>query len=169
LVFLNDKNVLQPPIALTIDRIKSELSALRRHHHSIRLGICRLNDRSLLNDATVQHLGALKFDEFQQISLEEQSTPLLNDNRKLLSNNDKHRMPTESKRLSHFFSSKKRLIHEQTMKSSSSSSKRSTSPNRDSGFIETDGKYLMIYSRDCRRIDRKHIDILFRYEYIDVD
>ena len=150
LVFLNEKNVLQPPIALTLDRIKSEVTALRRHNQSIRLGICRSKDRALLNNTTVQHLGAFTFEEFQQISLDEQLTPSLNGSRKSLPIQEKgNTAGSEPKRLASFFSNKKKSAVEQQNKQLVH--KRSTSPNRDSGFIETDGQWLMIVMQEERQ------------------
>lgn len=141
MVFLNEKNLLQPPISVTLDRVKSECSALRRSQKLIRLGICRIVDQSLLNPTTIQHLGSLTFDEFQQISVDEPLTPSLNTSRKSIVNSEKIKNDVEPKRRSHFFSSKKKYLQQK------SSTKRNSSPNRDSGFIETDGKafYFLKY------------------------
>ena len=135
MVFLNDKNILQPPVALSLDRVKAELTALRRNNPTIRIGICRTNDRSLLNKTTIEHLGTFNLEEFQQIALEDQLTPSLNESRKSLPVT----ASTESKRRTHFFSSKKRNPQDQQQQYKPLAKKRSTSPNRDSGYIETDG------------------------------
>jgi len=129
LVFLNEKNLLKPPISLTNDRIKSEFTSLRRHKKSIRIGICRCTDQSLFNNTTIRHLGSLTFDEFQKLTLDDSSTFSLNESRKSLTIIDKILTNTESKKI---LNKNKLLVQ-----------KRSTSPNRDSGFIETDGKYYI--------------------------
>jgi hypothetical protein len=72
-------------------------------------------------------LSLLTFDEFQKLFLDELSTPSLNESRKSLAIIDEIITTTDSKK---FFNKNKSLVQ-----------KRSTSPNRDSGFIETDGKY----------------------------
>ena len=137
MVFLNERNLLKSPIALTNDRIKSEFTSLRRHNKSIRVGICRYSNRSLFNNTTIQHLGSLTFDEFQKLSLDDSSTPSLNESRKSLTIIDKIITNTDSKTISN----KNKLTCEQQKKPLVQ--KRSTSPNRDSGFIETDGKYYI--------------------------
>jgi hypothetical protein len=126
LVFLNDKNLLTSPIALTNDRIKSEFTSLRRHNKSIRIGICRSSDQSLFNHTTIRHLGTLTLDEFRKLSLDNPSTSSLNESRKSLTTVDEIITNTEAKTI---LKKTKPLIQ-----------KRSASPNRDSGFIETDGK-----------------------------
>jgi hypothetical protein len=123
LIFLNETNILKPPIALTIDRVKSEYTALRRENKSIHIGICRCSDRSLFNNTTIRHLGSLIFNEFENLSHnEDRKSPLI--------------VNTDSKKLLNLFSTKKKSIPNQ---------KRYSSPNRDSGFIETDGMYNLIY------------------------
>jgi len=158
LVFLNDKNVLQPPVALSLDRVKAELTALRRNHPTIRIGVCRTADRSLLNKTTIEHLGSFTFEEFQQIAAEDQLTPSLNESRKSLPIT----ASSESKRRSHFFSSKKKITTTTTtttnieQHSKSLPKKKSSSPNRDSGFIETDGTNTsMLTDRSVRSNSHK--------------
>jgi len=133
LVFFNEKNLLKSSISLTSDRIKSEFTSLRRHNKSIRIGICRCSDRSLFNNATIRHLSSLTFDEFQKLSLDEFSTPSFNESRKSLTNIDETPPNTDSKKILY---KNKTLIQ-----------KRSTSPNRDSGFIEADGKYFILINK----------------------
>ena len=116
LIYLNHLNLLHPPIALTLDRVKSEFTALRKQNQLIHIGICRCSDRAVLNNTSIKHLGALTFEQFENLSLE---------NRKSSSSI----VLTESKKLLHLFSNKKKSV---------SSSKRSSA--RDSGFIENDGK-----------------------------
>jgi hypothetical protein len=118
LIYLNKTNILKPPIALTIDRVKSEFTALRRQHKSITIGICRCSDRSLLNNTTIKHLGSLTFDEFENLSLENCKSSAI--------------VHTDSKKLLNLFSNKKK---------SSLIPKRNS--QRDSGFIETDGKNII--------------------------
>lgn len=137
LVFLNEKNLLKSSIALSNDRIKSELTSLRRHNKSIRIGICRCLDRSLFNNTTIRHLSSLTFDEFQKLSLDGSLTPSINESRKSLTIIDDIIINTDAKKISN----KNKLINEQQKKLLVQ--KRSTSPNRDSGFIETDGKYYI--------------------------
>ncbi|CAF0819770.1 unnamed protein product [Rotaria sordida] len=133
LVFLNDKNIFKSPITLTNDHIKSEFLTLRRHKKSISIGICRCTERSLLNNTTIQHLSSLTLDEFKKLSLEHSSTPSPNESRKSLTITDEIITNTDLKTISN----KHKLIHEQHYKPLVY--KRNTSPNRDSGFIETDG------------------------------
>ncbi|CAF3349508.1 unnamed protein product [Rotaria sp. Silwood1] len=133
LVFLNDKNILKSPITLTNDHIKSEFLTLRRHKKSISIGICRCTERSLLNNTTIEHLSSLTLDEFQKLSLEHSSTPSPNESRKSLTITDEIITNPDLKTISN----KNKLLHEQHPKPLIY--KRSTSPNRDSGFIETDG------------------------------
>lgn len=161
LVFLNDKNVLQPPIAMTADRIKSECTALRRHRKPIRVGICRSVDRVSFNSITLQHLGTLTLDEFEQISLDDQLTPSMNGSRKSSAIAIKAETKAETKRISHFFSNKKKSAHEPQRKSFIQ--KRNTSPNRDSGFIETDGEYRIQRTRRTRPL------FISRHEHIGAD
>ncbi|UJR22808.1 hypothetical protein I4U23_025838 [Adineta vaga] len=101
LIFLNGTNIIKPPIALTIDRVKSEFTALRRQNKPIQIGICRCVDRSIFNNATVQHLGSLTIHEFENLSRHEES-------------NEIHKSTTivhsESKKLLSLFSNKKKLI-----------------------------------------------------------
>src|SRR5439155_2128185 len=99
-----------------IDRVKSEFIALRRKTKSIQIGICRCLNRTLFNNRTIKHLGSLTFQEFENLSF---------DNRK--SSSIVH---TDSKKFLNLFSNKKKssiLIQKQNS-------------NRDSGFVETDGK-----------------------------
>ncbi|CAF4249192.1 unnamed protein product [Rotaria sp. Silwood2] len=133
LVFLNDKNILKSPITLTNDNIKSEFITLRRHKKSISIGICRCTEQSLLNDTTIQHLSSLTLNEFRKLSLEHSSTPSPNESRKSLTITDEIITNPDLKTISN----KNKLILEQHYKPLIY--KRSTSPNRDSGFIETDG------------------------------
>jgi hypothetical protein len=74
-------------------------------------------------------LGSLTFDEFEKLSLEISSTTSLNASQKSLIISDEI---VDAKKPSKHERQHKLLIQ-----------KRSTSPTRDSGFIETDGKYLM--------------------------
>jgi hypothetical protein len=74
-------------------------------------------------------LGSLTFDEFEKLSLEISSTTSLNVSQKSLIISDEI---VDAKKPSKHERPHKLLIQ-----------KRSTSPTRDSGFIETDGKYLM--------------------------
>ncbi|CAF4384219.1 unnamed protein product [Rotaria sp. Silwood2] len=119
LIFFNEHNVLKPPIALTIDRVKSEFTALCRKTKSIQIGICRSTDRSLYNNKTIKHLGALTFHEFENLSQNEE-----------LTENQTSSPNTDSKRLLNLFSTKKKSISIQQQRNSSS--------YRDSGFVETD-------------------------------
>ncbi len=125
MIFLNENNVVKPPISLTMDRVKSEFTALRRQNKSIQIGICRCSDRSLFNNTTIQHLGSLTFHEFENLSHNEQ----FNENPKSSSivNN-------ESKKFLNLFSNKK--------KKSPAIQKQKSSLNRNSAFIEIDGKYI---------------------------
>ncbi|CAF3815093.1 unnamed protein product [Adineta steineri] len=127
LIFLNERNLLKSPIVLTNEHIKSEFAALRRHNKPIRIGICRCTDRSLLNNTTIKHLGSITFDEFQKLSIDNRSTPSLDESRKSLVIVDEIITNIDSKHVSNKHQTKP-LIY-----------KRSTSPARDSGFIETDG------------------------------
>lgn len=129
LIFLNEKNLLKTSNFLTNDRIKSEISSLHRHKKSIRIGICRCSNRLLFNQTTIQHLSSLTIDEFEKLSLENSPTPSLNESRKSLIIHDDNISNNERKKSTN---KTKYLIQ-----------KRSTSPNRDSGFIETDGKYFL--------------------------
>jgi hypothetical protein len=156
LVFVNEKNLLQPPIALTIERIKSEFTALRRHNKSIRIGICRCSDRSLFNSTTVRHLGSLVFDDFQKISLDDQSIQSIDESRRSLTIIDEITTSPNHKKIS----TKNKLIREQEHKPLIE--KRSTSPNRDSGFIETDGEYYIFTSSLLYKQ-------IFRHKYFDVN
>jgi hypothetical protein len=124
LIFLNETNVLKPPIALTIDRVKSEFTALRRQHKTVQIGICRCSNRSLFNNTTLKHLGSLTFNEYKNLSKNEE----FNEHQRssIIVNND-------SKKVLNLFSNKKKSISIQ---------KRNSSPNRDSGFVETDGKEI---------------------------
>lgn len=127
-MFLNEKNLLRSPISLNPDRIKQEFSALRRQKKSIRIGICRAIDRTLLNHRTIQHLGSLTFDEYEKISTDIQLTSSLNESEKsLIIIDDITTHPDEIK---------KNVKDERQNRLQ----KRGTSPTRDSGFIETDGK-----------------------------
>ena len=119
------------------DRIKSEFITLNRHKKTIYIGICRCSDHSLLNNTTIQHLSSLTFDEFQKISLKNLSTSSPNRNRKSLTAINEIVSNTDLKIISH----KHRSLYEQQYKSIVQ--KRSITPNRDSGFIETDGKYCI--------------------------
>lgn len=116
-------NLLQPPIALTIDRVKSEFAALRKQNQLIQIGVCRCSNQSLFNHLTIKHLGALTIDQFENLA---------QDNRK--SSPPPSIVLTESKKFLHLFSNKKK---------SASNSKRSSA--RDSGFVENDGKKISIY------------------------
>ena len=144
LVFLNEKNLLQTPTSLTHDRITKECSSLRRQNQSIRIGVCRCSDRNAFNHATIKHLGSLTFDEFEKLSLEISLTTSLNESQKSLIIDD-------------IVDTKKTSKHERQYKLLGQ--KRSTSPTRDSGFIETDGKEFV--ERYCFYFG------LFRYEYFD--
>ena len=99
LIFLNDTDIIKPPVALSIDRVKSEFTALRRQNKPIQIGICRCADRSVFNNATVQHLGSLTLPEFENLSRREES-------------NDTQTSTTivhsESKKLLSLFSNKKK-------------------------------------------------------------
>ncbi|CAM2714129.1 unnamed protein product [Rotaria socialis] len=133
LVFFNEKNILKSPITLTNDHIKSEFIALRRHKKTISVGICRCSDQSLLTDTSIQHISSLTYDEFQKLSIDHSSTPSLNESRKSLTITDEIITTTTDLKavsIKHkaIIEQHKPLIH-----------KRSASPNRDSGFIETDG------------------------------
>jgi hypothetical protein len=144
LVFLNEKNLLQTPTSLTNDRITKEISSLRRQNRSIRIGVCRCSDRTAFNHATIKHLGSLTFDEFEKLSLEISLTTSLNESQKSLI-------------IDGIVDAKKTSKHERQHKLLVQ--KRSTSPTRDSGFIETDGKDLT---------DEIFLYFgLFRYEYFD--
>jgi hypothetical protein len=71
-------------------------------------------------------LGTLTLDEFRKLSLDNPSTSSLNESRKSLTTVDEIITNTDTKTI---LKKTRPLIQ-----------KRSTSPNRDSGFIETDGK-----------------------------
>ena len=135
LVFLNEKNLLRSPISLTDDRIKQEISSLRRQKKSIRMGICRAMDRNLFNNRTIQHLGSLTFEEFEKIALEINLTSSLNESEKSLIITDD------------LASGETKTIHKDKRQQKFLIQKRGTSPTRDSGFIETDGKRFC-FSRD---------------------
>ena len=124
LILLNENNILKPPIALAIERVKSEFTALRRQNKLIQIGICRCSDRSLFNSITIKHLGSLTWNEFENLSHSEE----FYENQKLSSVN-------VSKKRSNFFFTKRKSMLVQ---------KRSSRPTRDSGFIETDSKYIII-------------------------
>ncbi|CAF3402413.1 unnamed protein product [Rotaria socialis] len=126
LIFLNELNILKPPVALTIDRVKAEFTSLRRQSKIIQIGVCRSSDRSLFNNTTVKHLGALAFDEFKNLSYTEE-----------LNENQKPSPTVETKKRVHLFSNKKKTL---------SSSKRNSASNRDSGFTETDDPSIISYS-----------------------
>lgn len=69
LIFLNEKNLLQPPISWSIDRIQSEFNALRRQKQFIQLGICRYySNRNCFNSTTLRHLGSLTLNQFEKYS-----------------------------------------------------------------------------------------------------
>ncbi len=91
--------------------------------------MCRCSDRALFNNKTIKHLGSLTFDEFEKLSREFSSTPSLNESQKSLIIIDEI---VDSKKTSKYERQNKLLVP-----------KRSTSPTRDSGFIETDGKYFI--------------------------
>lgn len=109
LIYFNETNILKPPVSLTIDRVKSEFTALRRQNKSIRIGICRYTDQCLLNNTTIKHLSSLTYDELKNLS----------QNNELISTR-KSPVNTESKKIFNLFSSKKQ------------------NSIRDSGFVETD-------------------------------
>lgn len=121
LIFLNESNILKPPVALTLDRAKSELSVLRRKHKKIQIGICRASDHSSFNHSTIKHLSSLTFNDFENLSHNEES----DESRKSASPN------TDSKKILNIFSNRKKAA---------SKRKRNSNSARDSGFIETDGK-----------------------------
>ena len=122
LIFLNKKNLLQPPIAWSIDRIQSEFSALRRQKQTVQLSICRSSHRSYFNQVTIKHLGSLTCSEFENLSPQEESPS----NRKLSNNGT-----SDAKKILQLFSGKKK---------STANDQPPSSPNRDSGFVETDGR-----------------------------
>ena len=129
-MFLNEKNLLRSPISLTHERIKQEFSSLRRQKKSIRIGVCRGTDRSLFNNRTIQHLGSLTFEEFEKIALEINLTSSLNESEKsLIIIDDVASSAGETKKIHKDERTQKFVLH-----------KRGTSPTRDSGFIESDGK-----------------------------
>jgi hypothetical protein len=80
-----------------------------------------------LNNTTKGHLGSLTFDEFQKLSLDDRSTSSLGESRRSLTIIDEIITSTNANKL---LNKNKPLVQ-----------KRSTSPTRDSGFIETDGRY----------------------------
>ncbi|CAF4088974.1 unnamed protein product, partial [Rotaria sordida] len=125
LIFLNQYNILQPPIALTIDRVKSEFSALRRKNKLIQIGICRSLDQSLYNNTTIKHLSTLTFNEFENLS----------QNEEFITTNEKSSINIESKKLLNLFSTKRKSITIQ---------KRNSNSYRDSGFVETDVDHSLI-------------------------
>lgn len=98
------------------------------------MGLCRCSDRSLLNAITVQHLSSLKHDEFQKLSLNHSITPSPNGSRKSLTITDEIIASSDYK----IATNKNKTTNEQPFKLLRK--KRSASPNRDSGFTETDGK-----------------------------
>lgn len=136
-MFLNEKNLLRSPISLNPDRIKQEFSTLRRQKKSIRIGICRANDRTLLNHRTIQHLGSLTFDEYEKISTD---IPLTSSS---LNESEKSLIIIDDQ-ASHAGDTKRSVKDERQTRLQ----KRGTSPTRDSGFIETDGKQSMIRRRE---------------------
>ena len=134
LIYVNHLNLLHPPIALTLDRVKSEFTALRKQNQLIQIGICRCSDRALLNNTTMKHLGALTFEQFENLSRENRKSP-----------SSSSIVLTESKKLLHLFSNKKKSV---------SSSKGSSA--RDSGFVENDRKWF-----DCERWCRYIVGWIF--------
>lgn len=122
LIFLNKKNLLQPPVACSIDRIQSEFAALRRQKQPIQLGICRSPHRSYFNQITIKHLGSLACSEFDTLAQQDESTTT-----RKLSNNGSN----DSKKILQIFSNKKKTT---------ANDKPPSSPNRDSGFVEIDGR-----------------------------
>ncbi|CAF2093894.1 unnamed protein product, partial [Rotaria magnacalcarata] len=126
LIFLNELNILKPPVALTIDRVKAEFTSLRRQSKIIQIGVCRSSDRSLFNNTTVKHLGALTFEEFKNLSYTEE-----------FNENQKPSPTVETKKRAHLFSNKKKTL---------SINKRNSASNRDSGFTETDDPSIISYS-----------------------
>ncbi|CAF0779446.1 unnamed protein product [Adineta ricciae] len=140
LVFLNEKNLLKLPITITYDQIKTEFTSLRRQNKSIRIGLCRCTDRSLLNNTTVRHLGSLTFNEFRKLSIDDRrSTSSFNESRKSLIIIDDILSNSDSKQ-----SIVNRTKHIQERHSKPLVYKRSTSPARDSGFVETDGRIRFV-------------------------
>lgn len=134
-MFFNEKNILNSPITLTKDHIKSEFIALRRQKRAISIGICRCTDRTLLNNTTLKNLSLLAFNEFQKLSLDHTLTLSVSESRKSLTITDEIITSTDIKAISN----KHKNASEQ---SKPTIHKRSASPNRDSGFIETDGKLI---------------------------
>ena len=114
---------------MTIDRVKSEFTALRKQNQLIQIGICRCSNQSLLNHITIKHLGALTIDQFENLSQE---------NRKSSSSI----VLTESKKFLHLFSSKKKSVP---------NSKRSSA--RDSGFVENEGRRIFVHLGNVYWVD----------------
>lgn len=119
LIFLNETNIVKPPIALTIDRVKSEFTALRRQNKPIHIGVCRCADRTAFNNATIQHLGSLSLREFESLSQNEPVAPMT--------------VHSEPKKLLSLFSSKKK---------SATMGKRKSMPCKTS---DTDGECSAIH------------------------
>ena len=107
---------------------------MHRHKKPIRIGICRASDRSLFNTATIRHLGSLTLNEFQKLSIDDLLTPSLNESQKSLTIAGDISTNVDSKK---FSNNKNKLLIQ----------KRSASPNRDSGFIETDGNYFNLINK----------------------
>ena len=140
LVFFNKKNLFQPPNVSNLDRIRSEFTVLRRQHQIIHVGICRYSNRSSLNSATWKHISSLAWTQFETLSQHDHD----------------HSQPSvvatgETKKRLSLFSSKKKPT---------STPKRYSSSNRDSGFVETDGRPKSL-SRS-RMLIRSQIKVVIR-------
>ncbi|CAF0818759.1 unnamed protein product [Didymodactylos carnosus] len=149
LVFLNGKNI----ISSSLEQIKNDITILSRQKEKIIIGTCRLSSNSNNNNNNTiiaSYLASLSFVEFSNIAInflrdkfitKTKSSEHLAESRNILS-------------LLNPFTKKKRLLTtngEQKDDGDSAivlasndlnrnqKSKRNPSPNRDSGFIETDG------------------------------
>ncbi|CAF3486115.1 unnamed protein product [Adineta steineri] len=161
LIFLNETNVIKPPVALTIDRVKSEFTALRRENKTIQIGICRCLDRSLFNNTTVQHLGSLTFHEFQNLSHNNQ----VNDNRKTSSF-----VNSESKKLLSLFSNKKKTTSTQKQKINLIK-KKNTTETDDQKLISksTQHRHIKLIEKDNSIFIQKSFDSVQQTASISID
>lgn len=79
LIFLNEINLLQPPIGLSRDRIQSEFNVLRREKRSIRLAVFRCSSESTtLNESTLRRLSSLTSNDLMNFSNENRKSTLTN-------------------------------------------------------------------------------------------
>ncbi|CAF0862768.1 unnamed protein product, partial [Didymodactylos carnosus] len=149
LVFLNGKNTISSPL----EQIKNDIAILYAHKEKIIVGTCRLpSDKSSPNTiaTTVSYLESLKFDEFSNLATNDlgnklitktKSSGQLGESRNILSLLNPF---TKRRRLLTMNGEQKddgdsAIVLVQKDLSQNQKAKRNPSPNRDSGFIETDG------------------------------